>query len=93
MDKEWPQVNLENREPTISRWRKDWNGFTRKKKTVMGNPVLRGKVLLHSSDDDKESHREVEILLPDCYQLTIVRVGKGTEPQPSPWTSGEKFPA
>ena len=93
MDKEWPEVNRENREPTISRWRKDWNGFTRKKKTVMGNPVLRGTLLLHSSDDDKESHREVEILLPDCYQLTIVRVGKGTEPQPSPWTSGEKFPA
>lgn len=43
MDKEWPEVNLENREPTISKWRKDLNGFTRKKKTVTGNPVLRGR--------------------------------------------------
>ena len=32
MDKECPEVNLENREATISEWRKDLNGFTRKKK-------------------------------------------------------------
>lgn len=46
--KEWPEVNREKREPTKGKWAKDLNSVTEKKKTVMMNPVLRGKVLSFS---------------------------------------------
>ena len=63
MYKNWPELNQPKRAPVIGKWAKDLMLVNRKKKTVMANPVLRGRcLLLHSSDKDTESHGEVQAL-------------------------------
>ena len=85
-------MNQEKRESTKGKWAKDLNSVTGKKKTVIMNPVLRkGAQLLHSSNNDKESHGEVQALPADCHKLTRVRIGMGAEPKTSPLIADEKF--
>lgn len=58
----------------------------------MANPVLRGQLLsffIPQTMTKKATGRCKSS--PRLPSLTIVRVGKGTEPRPSPWTAGEKF--
>ena len=65
---------------------------TNEEKTVMANPVLRGRCSASSFLTQWEREpRGGASTPPDCHQLTILRVGKGAEPQPSLWTASEKF--
>lgn len=56
----------------------------------MANPVPRGQLLsFFIQTMTKKATGGAKA--PRLPMLTIVRVGKGVEPQPSPWTAGEKF--